>query len=154
MTILLTPSPAADDNKIKQAIEKATNSKMKIQWVSGNNYTDKLNVTLASGDIPDLITINDPFTSVFRNSVSQGAFWDLTPYIKDYPNLNSKVSKTAWDLTKMQDGKTTVFRVLAQLRPIPFHYSQGLARQSRDAGANNNRRAVHGYESLYGERSG
>ncbi|MDU0203340.1 type 2 periplasmic-binding domain-containing protein [Paenibacillus sp. MAH-36] len=105
MTILLTPSPAADDNKIKQAIEKATNSKMKIQWVSGNNYTDKLNVTLASGDIPDLITINDPFTSVFRNSVSQGAFWDLTPYIKDYPNLNSKISKTAWDLTKMQDGK-------------------------------------------------
>jgi putative aldouronate transport system substrate-binding protein len=105
MTILLTPSPAADDNPIKKAIEKATNSKMKIQWVSGNNYADKLNVTLASGDIPELILINDPFTSVFRNSVSQGAFWDVTPFIKDYPNLSSKISKTAWDLTKMQDGK-------------------------------------------------
>ncbi|MEK3914075.1 extracellular solute-binding protein [Paenibacillus sp. FSL H7-0331] len=105
MTILLTPSPAADDNPIKKAIEKATNSKMKIQWVSGNNYADKLNVTLASGDIPELILINDPFTSVFRNSVTQGAFWDVAPYIKDYPNLSSKISKTAWDLTKMQDGK-------------------------------------------------
>ncbi|NHN29999.1 extracellular solute-binding protein [Paenibacillus agricola] len=105
MTILLTPSPAADDNPIKKAIEKATNSKMKIQWVSGNNYADKLNVTLASGDIPEMILINDPFTSVFRNSVTQGAFWDVAPFIKDYPNLSSKISKTAWDLTKMQDGK-------------------------------------------------
>lgn len=105
MAILLSPTPAADDNKIKQAIEKATNSKMKIQWVSGNNYDDKLNVTLASGDIPDLTFIKDPFSSVFRNSVAQGAFWDLTPFIKDYPNLSTKISKTAWDLTKMQDGK-------------------------------------------------
>jgi putative aldouronate transport system substrate-binding protein len=105
MTILLNPTPPADDNVLKKAIEKATNSKMKIQWVSGNNYADKLNVTLASGDIPEMILVNDPFTSVFRNSVTQGAFWDVAPFIKDYPNLSSKISKTAWDLTKMQDGK-------------------------------------------------
>ncbi|WP_274651172.1 extracellular solute-binding protein [Paenibacillus humicola] len=105
MAILLTPTAPTDDNKIKQAIEKATNSKMKINWVSGNNYTDKLNVTLASGDIPDLIFINDPFSSVFRSAVAQGAFWDIGPYIKDYPNLTSKISQTAWDLTKMADGK-------------------------------------------------
>lgn len=105
MTILISATPPADDNQFKRAIEKATNSQMTIQWVSANNYTDKLNVTLASGDIPDLILINDPFTPVFRNAVTQGAFWDLTPYIKDYPNLNEKISKTAWEMTKMQDGK-------------------------------------------------
>lgn len=105
MTILLSANPPAADNKIKEAIEKATNSKLNIQWVSSNSYPDKLNVTLASGDIPELIYIPDPFTSVFRNMVSQGAFWDLTGYIKDYPNLSTKISKTAWDLTKMADGK-------------------------------------------------
>ncbi|TBL70798.1 extracellular solute-binding protein [Paenibacillus thalictri] len=105
MTILLTPTPAADDNPIKRAIEKATNSKMNIQWVSSNSYPDKLNVTLASGDIPDLTYINDPFSPVFRSMVQQGAFWDITNYIKDYPNLSGKISKTAWDLTKMEDGK-------------------------------------------------
>ncbi|TVY11004.1 extracellular solute-binding protein [Paenibacillus cremeus] len=105
MTILLSANPPANDNAIKQAIEKATNSKMNIQWVSANSYPDKLNVTLASGDIPDLVYIPDPFTSVFRGMVQQGAFWDLSSYIKDYPNLNSKISKTAWDLTKMEDGK-------------------------------------------------
>jgi len=105
MTILLSPNPPANDNIIKQAIEKATNSKMNIQWVSANSYTDKLNVTLASGDIPDLVYIDDPFSANFRNMVNQGAFWDLTPYIKDYPNLSSKISETAWTLSKMQDGK-------------------------------------------------
>ncbi|UJF34897.1 type 2 periplasmic-binding domain-containing protein [Paenibacillus hexagrammi] len=105
MTILLSANPPANDNAIKQAIEKATNSKLNIQWVSANSYPDKLNVTLASGDIPELIYIPDPFTSVFRGMVQQGAFWDLTDYIKDYPNLTSKISKTAWGLTKMEDGK-------------------------------------------------
>ncbi|MDF2962030.1 MAG: transporter substrate-binding protein, partial [Paenibacillus sp.] len=78
MTILLTATPPADDNAIKRAIEKATNSKMNIQWVSGNSYTDKLNVTLASGDIADLVYINDPFSPVFRSMVQQGGFWDIT----------------------------------------------------------------------------
>ncbi|MCR8631213.1 extracellular solute-binding protein [Paenibacillus radicis (ex Xue et al. 2023)] len=105
MTILLNPTPPADDNAIKRAIEKATNSKMNIQWVSSNSYSDKLNVTLASGDIADLTYINDPFSPVFRSMVQQGAFWDITNFIKDYPNLSSKISKTAWDLTKMEDGK-------------------------------------------------
>jgi putative aldouronate transport system substrate-binding protein len=105
MTILLSANPPANDNAIKQAIEKATNSKLNIQWVSANSYPDKLNVTLASGDIPELVYIPDPFTSVFRGMVQQGAFWDLTDHIKNYPNLSSKISKTAWDLTKMEDGK-------------------------------------------------
>jgi putative aldouronate transport system substrate-binding protein len=105
MTILLNSNPPSSDNKIKEAIEKATNSKLNIQWVSSNSYPDKLNVTLASGDIPDLVYIPDPFSSVFRGMVSQGAFWDVSNYIKDYPNLSGKISETAWNLTKMEDGK-------------------------------------------------
>lgn len=105
MTILLSANPPSNDNAIKQAIEEATNSKLSIQWVSANSYPDKLNVTLASGDIPELIYIPDPFTAVFRGMVQQGAFWDLTDYVQDYPNLMDKISETAWDLTKMEDGR-------------------------------------------------
>ncbi|MDQ1910218.1 extracellular solute-binding protein [Paenibacillus sp. GD4] len=108
MVHFLTQQPMAEDNAVKQAIEKATNSKLKIQWVSSNNYNDKLNVTLASGDLPDLTYIGDPFSSVFRNMAAQGAFWEVGPYIKDYPNLANGIPKTAWELTKMQDGKNYV----------------------------------------------
>ncbi len=63
-----------------------------------------MNVTLASGDIPDLMLLDNPFTSQVRQMVKQGAFWDLTPFIKDYPNL-SKYPAETWTNTKQADGK-------------------------------------------------
>ncbi|HEX7058198.1 MAG TPA: extracellular solute-binding protein [Bacilli bacterium] len=98
-------APPDANGEVQKKIEEATNTELDIQWVSANSYNDKLNVTLASGNIPDLITIDDPFSPVFRNAVEHGAFWDITPYYKDYPNLISGISETAWELTKMQDGK-------------------------------------------------
>jgi putative aldouronate transport system substrate-binding protein len=105
MTITPSTPTASDDNVIKRAIEKATNSKMTIRWTSNNVYSDKLNISLASGDIADLTMINNPFTSNFRTMAAQGAFWDITPYIKDYPNFQKGVSPIAWESTKMADGK-------------------------------------------------
>ncbi|MBB3110201.1 putative aldouronate transport system substrate-binding protein [Paenibacillus phyllosphaerae] len=105
MTVTPSTPPAADDNVIKRAIEQATNSKMTIQWVSNNIYDDKLNITLASGEIPDLIMINDPFGSTFRTMASQGAFWDITDYVKDYPNLTGGIPDKAWESSKMADGR-------------------------------------------------
>lgn len=104
MTITPSATPAADDNVIKRAIEAATNSKMTIQWISNNIYGEKLNLTLASGEIPDLIMINDPFGSTFMTMALQGAFWNLSDYIKDYPNLANRIPDIAWETTKLSDG--------------------------------------------------
>ncbi|WP_145946171.1 extracellular solute-binding protein [Paenibacillus sp. Y412MC10] len=105
MTITPSTPPASDDNVIKREIEKLTDSKLDIQWISNNVYDDKLNITLVSGELPDLTYISDPFGPSFRNLVKQGAIWDITPYLKDYPNLQKGVPEVAWELTKMEDGK-------------------------------------------------
>ncbi|PZE19441.1 ABC transporter substrate-binding protein [Paenibacillus xerothermodurans] len=104
MSMYYTPEPPGPDNVIVKEIEKRTNTKLKITWVSPNSYADKVNVTLASGDIPDLMLVDDPFTAQVRTMVSQGAVWDLTPYIKDYPNL-MKFPEDTWNNTKQADGK-------------------------------------------------
>ncbi|WP_394186865.1 extracellular solute-binding protein [Metabacillus halosaccharovorans] len=104
MSHFFNPTPPSDDSEVKKEIEKATNTKLNIEWVSANNYGDKLNVMLASGDLPDLLLIPDPFQPVFRQAAEQGAFWDVSPYIKDYPNLNKTIDPIAWDLTKMNGG--------------------------------------------------
>jgi len=104
MTMYYTPEPPGPDNVVVKEIEKKTNTKLKITWVSPNNYADKINVTLASGDIPDLILLDDPFSAQVRGMVAQGAFWDLTPMLKDYPNL-MQYPKESWDNTKQADGK-------------------------------------------------
>ncbi|WP_458122636.1 extracellular solute-binding protein [Paenibacillus sp. Z3-2] len=104
MSMYFTPEPPGADNVIVQEIEKKTNTDLNITWVSPNSYGDKVNVTLASGDIPDLMLVDDPFSAQVRTMVQQGAFWDLTPYIQDYPNL-SGFPEESWINTKQADGK-------------------------------------------------
>ncbi|MBB3128459.1 putative aldouronate transport system substrate-binding protein [Paenibacillus rhizosphaerae] len=104
MTMYYTPEPPGEDNVVVKEIEKRTNTKLNITWVSPNNYADKVNVTLASGDIPDLMLLDNAFTAQVRTMVAQGALWDLTPYIKDYPNL-MKFPEETWTNTKQADGK-------------------------------------------------
>lgn len=104
MTTYYTPEPPGDDNAVLKEIEKRTNTKLKITWVSPNNYNDKANVTLASGDIPDMMLILDTFHPQVRTMTSQGAFWDFTNIYKNYPNL-AKYPKDTWNNLRQADGK-------------------------------------------------
>ncbi|SFM08779.1 putative aldouronate transport system substrate-binding protein [Paenibacillus sp. 1_12] len=104
MTNFSTPEPPGADNVIVQEIGKRTNTKLNIQWVSPNNYTEKTKVTLASGDIPDLMFV-DPFDPLVLQMARDGAFWEITPdMIKSYPNL-AAYPKEVWTNSKLQDGK-------------------------------------------------
>lgn len=87
MSIYYQKEPPAADNAVIQELEKRTNTKLKFTWVSPNSFSDKANVTLASGDLPDLMMVTDIAGSTYRNMAKQGAFWDLTEMIKSYPNL-------------------------------------------------------------------
>ncbi|TBL81889.1 extracellular solute-binding protein [Paenibacillus thalictri] len=104
MTTFYSPEPPDENNSIIKEIEKRTNTKLKVSWLSPNNYNEKMNVTLASGDMPDLMLISDPFAPVIRRAAAQGAFWDVTSMYKNFPKLND-FPKEAWEFTKMEDGK-------------------------------------------------
>lgn len=102
--------PFSDDNVIKKEFEKRTNTKLKVTLISNNNYNDKANVTLASGDIPDMMVVTDPFAANVLTMMGQGAFWDITPFLKDYPNL-SKYPADIWNNTKVKGKNYMVPRV-------------------------------------------
>jgi putative aldouronate transport system substrate-binding protein len=104
MSTFYSQEPPGDDNIIIKEAEKRTNTKLKITWVSSNNYTDKQNVTLASGNIPDLMLVMDPFAPNVVSMGRQGAFWDISPLIKNYPNL-SQFPEVSWSNIKSEDGK-------------------------------------------------
>lgn len=86
LTTTYNSAPSNDLDSLKQINEKF-HVKINVTYVPANNYQDKLNVMLASGDLPDVSLVWDINTQTFANATNQGAFWDLTPYIKDYPNL-------------------------------------------------------------------
>ncbi|MDF2650266.1 MAG: hypothetical protein K0Q73_6071 [Paenibacillus sp.] len=76
-----------DDSPVVQAIEKATNTKIHLEWAPNSSYSDKYNITLASGKMPAIMVVQSK-TASFVNAARTGAFWELGPYLKDYPNLS------------------------------------------------------------------
>jgi putative aldouronate transport system substrate-binding protein len=87
-------------------VKKRSNTNLDILWVPNANYASKLELMLASGDIPEVV--NGPATNptpTFYKAIQNGMFWDLTPLLGDfseYPNL--KKLKEKFDISKV-DGK-------------------------------------------------
>ncbi|NOU67796.1 extracellular solute-binding protein [Paenibacillus sp. LMG 31461] len=81
--------PATDDtNAAFKAIQEQTNSKLDITFVPGASYNDKLNVTIASGNLPQAMVVLDTKNSAIINAVRSGAFWEIGPYLKDFPKIS------------------------------------------------------------------
>lgn len=113
--------PPSADNPIIKEFEKKTNTKLNITWVSAANwsdYVDRLNVVMSSGDLPELLKLNDMTNPLFQQMVKQGAFWDLTPFLENYPNLNT-YPEVVWNNTKI-DGKNYVIPVVRPLNGFVF----------------------------------
>lgn len=108
-----TPEPPRPDNPVLKEIEKRTQTKLSITWVSPNNWDAKQSVTLASGDIPDLMKVSDVSNPLMQQMVRQGVFWDLTPFLQDYPHL-MEYPKSVWESTKI-DGKNYI---IPSVRPF------------------------------------
>ena len=79
--------PPTKDDPVLKALEDYLNTNLNITWVPNNTINDKFNITLASGNLPDIMYVPDKLPS-FISAVKAGAFWDLGPYLKDYPNLS------------------------------------------------------------------
>lgn len=119
ITEFSTPEPPGPGNPVTKEFEKRTNTKLNITWVSPNSWPDKQNVVLASGDMPDLMKVTDFTNTQMQQMVKQGAFWDLTPYLKDYKHL-MEYPKEIWDKSKMY-GKNYVIPSVRPLEGASFY---------------------------------
>lgn len=85
------------------------------------NYTSKLTIRMASGNIPDVIGMQSANSNYYKWA-KQGAFLPLDPYVQQYPTLQ-QVPEYIWDSMRV-DGKiygipryyTTVFGKLPIIR--------------------------------------
>ncbi|SFM15901.1 putative aldouronate transport system substrate-binding protein [Paenibacillus sp. 1_12] len=99
---------APKNNPIIQKLEELTNTKLNITWVPDAAYKDKLSVSLASGDLPQATVVSHIDGGIYAPSIvsgiRSGAFWEIGPMLKDYPNLSTKLNK---DVMKnaSHDGK-------------------------------------------------
>lgn len=85
MLPLFATAPSAA-GELQKAIEKLLGRKLDITWVPASEYPDRMTVTMASGDLPQILAVlsKDPG---FVRSAQAGAFWDLTDKLDAFPNL-------------------------------------------------------------------
>ncbi len=83
---LMPEGESIEDNRALQYIEDILNVDVTFAWVvPSDSYSDKLNLSIASGDIPDAMTVD---AIQMQQLAEAGAIEDLTPYIEQYANAD------------------------------------------------------------------
>ncbi|WYP26413.1 extracellular solute-binding protein [Alkalihalobacillus sp. FSL W8-0930] len=98
MAVLHTPE--VPDNKLRELLEEKTDSKLDIQWVPSDNYTERLNTAFATGTLPQVVTVSNP--DLFREAIMDGQFWEIGPYLDEFEHL-SKLNPDILDNSKVDD---------------------------------------------------
>ncbi|SFK99240.1 putative aldouronate transport system substrate-binding protein [Paenibacillus sp. 1_12] len=104
LTVYFGAEPPKPDNELIVEYQRLMNVKFNTIWVPSAAYNDKLNTTIAANNMPKALLALDMKAPIIVNSVHSGAFWEIGPLLKDYPNLN-KANPIALSNSSI-DGKT------------------------------------------------
>ncbi len=102
-----TWSPYSTETTLIPEIEKATNTKITIEWAPRQDFDTRVNALLATGDLPDVIIGADTV-----KLIEQGAILPLTDYYtEEYaPDiLNALNNKDFVSLRNVNDGEIYTF---------------------------------------------
>jgi len=78
----------APPDRIKNEIEKLTNTKLTYQFFPADTYEEKLNTSLATGSLPEATYLKNQATFIqMKGAIRDGQFWEIGPYLSEFPNL-------------------------------------------------------------------
>jgi len=99
-----------ENNPVLKEVERIHNIKIEYEAPPINNYVEKLQIVMASGDLPDLIynwgVAGNGADANMEIWASNGLLAVLDDKIVNYPNLMSNITKEMWDAVRsVNDGK-------------------------------------------------
>jgi putative aldouronate transport system substrate-binding protein len=95
-------TPEVPSDKLEKLLEKATNTDFEFQWVPDGSYDEKFQAMLATGSLPQLAYLkNSASVTLFRDAIKSGQFWEIGPYLKEFPNL-SKLDQNILNNTSIE----------------------------------------------------
>lgn len=95
--------PPNPEGEVQKKLEQMTNTKLQLTWVPSSTYTEKANISVASGEMPMAMLIQNNKDANIVSAARSGMFWEIGPYLKDFPNL-SKMNKDVFNNVAV-DGK-------------------------------------------------
>lgn len=103
MNIFHDTEPPKPDNEAVRLIQEYTGTKLDVTWVPSTAYGDKVNATIASGQLPQVLLVTANKSTATINAVRSGMFWEVGPHLKSFPNLGQMNSQVLNNISV--DGK-------------------------------------------------
>ncbi|MFD1953293.1 extracellular solute-binding protein [Paenibacillus thailandensis] len=85
MVPLHFPTPPSDE--MIATLEEMTGYKLDINWVPDGIYSDKMNTALTTNSLKKATFVKSTDYQFMKNTIRSGAFWEIGPYLDQYPNL-------------------------------------------------------------------
>lgn len=79
--------PQTPSGELIAEIERLTGTQLNITWVPEGVYTDKMNTALSTGSLGKITFVKFTDYNPVKNMIRSGAFWEIGPYLEDFPNL-------------------------------------------------------------------
>lgn len=98
MAMLHTPAPPSGD--ITEKLEEYTGVDIEFNWIPDASKDERINAALASKSLADIVSLTQIDNTTIRTALASGMFWDVEPYLKDYPNL-ANISKERLDSARI-----------------------------------------------------
>ncbi|MBB6729935.1 extracellular solute-binding protein [Cohnella sp. CBP 2801] len=81
--------PNTPSDSIVRSIENLTGTKLAIEWVRDEIYTDKMNTALTTSSLKKATFVKYTDYILMKNAIRSDQFWEIGPYLDDYPNLKN-----------------------------------------------------------------
>ncbi|NRF93803.1 extracellular solute-binding protein [Paenibacillus frigoriresistens] len=104
----VTSSANINEDKYVKKMRELSKTDVRIETINQGDYSKKLNLMFASGDLPDAIQAVNGITSPeFSAALNNGAFYELNDLIDKYaPGLKTKIKSDMWNSSLVsKDGK-------------------------------------------------
>ncbi len=107
----LAGEPPQKNSEVQRLLEEATGVKLEFEWLAAAAAQEKINVTIASGQMPTAMGVK--VEPSIQNAIRNGMFWEIGPYLDEFPNL-AKINPIIYQNISV-DGKTYG---LPRVRPL------------------------------------
>lgn len=102
----LNPEVNVENNPVLDKLEEELNVEIEYEAPPINNYNEKLQITMASGELPDIIYNWGGADLNYDTWAKNGLLAELDDYIGNYPNIMATVPEGYWDTFRsVETGK-------------------------------------------------
>lgn len=117
------------ESKIAESIYKKIEEKLKLklewEYAPTANYDERVQITMASGTLPDIIRFTDVNNVILKANVDNGNIVDISPQLKKAPNLMKWTLPESWTSVQYKGGdKTYMVPVSTMVRADGFSVRQ------------------------------